>query len=59
MFRTLKLYLIKKSNFKRILAYDIIIPKANKAEEFAPLIDIAERELETFEEENPDGMNEK
>lgn len=31
--------------------YNIIIPKANKAEEFAPLIEIAERELENFEEE--------
>lgn len=48
-FRTLKLYLIRYSNFKRLLHYDIILPKANKAEEFAPLIDIAERELENFE----------
>lgn len=31
------------------MSYDIIIPKANKAEEFAPLIEIVERELEKFE----------
>jgi hypothetical protein len=34
------------------MVYDIIIPKANKAHEFAPLIEIAEKELENFEEED-------
>ena len=38
-----------KGNLKRVMSYDIIIPKANKAAEFAPLIEIAERELENFE----------
>ena len=57
-FRTLKLYLIRKHNFKKILSYDIIVPKANKAEEFAPLIEIAERELENFEEEDGNGLSE-
>lgn len=58
-FRTLKLYLIRKSNFKKVLSYDIIVPKANKAEEFAPLIEIAERELENFEEEDGNGLSEE
>ena len=42
-----------------MLSYDIIIPKANKAEEFAPLIEIAEKELETFEEEEGNEMTEE
>jgi len=55
-FRTLKVYLIRKANFKKILSYDIIIPKANRAEEFAPLIEIAERELEQFENDEEEGF---
>ena len=47
--------MILKSNFKQLYVFDIIIPKANKAEEFAPLIEIAERELENFEEEENTG----
>jgi hypothetical protein len=40
------------------MSYDIIIPKSNKAEEFAPLIEIAEKELENFENEEGSEMNE-
>lgn len=47
------------SDYKNLLVYDIIIPKANKAEEFAPLIEIAEKELENFEEEETNGLNEE
>ena len=52
--------MIWKSNFKTIIEYDIIIPKANKAEEFAPIIDIAEKELELCEEDEAEknGMTE-
>lgn len=50
-FRTLKLYIILKGNFKSLYYFDIIIPKANRAEEFAPLIEIAERELENLEDD--------
>lgn len=50
-FRTMKLYLMLKSNFKQLYVLDIIVPKANKADEFAPLIEIVERELENFEQE--------
>eukprot|EP00347_Sterkiella_histriomuscorum_P008976 403343006 len=57
-FRTLKLFFILNCNFKQIYAFDIIIPKANKAEEFAPLIEIAEREVEHFEEEENNGVTE-
>lgn len=39
--------------------YDIIIPKANKAEEFAPLIEIAERELQNFEDDENNGVSEE
>ena len=39
--------------------YDVIIPKANKAEEFAPLVEIAEKELENFEEDEENGINEE
>jgi hypothetical protein len=41
------------------MSYDVIVPKANKANEFAPLIEIAERELENFEEEEGNGMTEE
>jgi hypothetical protein len=34
-----------------MLYYDIIIPKANKAKEFEPLIELAERELENIDDE--------
>jgi hypothetical protein len=54
----LKLYLVKKNSFKKIMSYDIIVPKANKAEEFAPLVEIAERELENFEDEEGNGLSE-
>ena len=47
-----------KGDFKRLYQYDIMIPKANKAEEFAPLIEIAEKELENFEEEEDNGVSE-
>ena len=47
-----------KNDFKHLYVYDIIIPKANKAEEFAPLIEIAEKELENFEEEEDNGVSE-
>jgi hypothetical protein len=57
-FRTLKVFLIMKGDFKRLYQYDIMIPKANKAEEFAPLIEIAEKELENFEEEEDNGVSE-
>jgi len=40
------------------MAYHIIIPKANKAAEFGPLIELAEKELEIFEEEEGGDMNE-
>lgn len=50
--------MIRKSKFKQILSYDIIIPKANKADDFGPLIELAERELEHFEDDEADGMNE-
>jgi len=36
-----------------------MIPKANKAEEFAPLIEIAEKELENFEEEEANEVTEE
>lgn len=43
-----------------MIEYDIIIPKANKAEEFAPIIDIAEKELELYEDDEAEknGMTE-
>lgn len=40
------------------MSYDIIIPKANKAEEFAPLIEIAEKELENLENDDDNGLSE-
>lgn len=49
--------MILKNNFKTLYYLDIIIPKANKAEEFQPLIEIAERELENFEDEQNDEVN--
>jgi len=51
-FRTLKLYLIRKGNFKSTMTYDIIVPKANKAAQFAPLAEIADKELENMEDES-------
>ena len=47
-----------KGDFKKLYQYDIMIPKANKAEEFAPLIEIAEKELENFEDEEDNGVSE-
>ncbi|CDW78036.1 UNKNOWN [Stylonychia lemnae] len=58
-FRTLKLFIILTSNFKQMYNLDIIIPKANKSEEFAPLIQIAEKELENFEQEENNGVTEE
>ena len=59
-FRTLKFYVVVNSDYKNLFVYDTIVPKANKSEEFAPLIEIAERELENFEEEEGQegGINE-
>ena len=51
-FRTLKLYLIKNYNLSSILSYDIIIPKSSKFEEFIPLIQAAEKEIENLDKED-------
>ena len=57
-FRTLTLYLIRSQNLRTLMAYHVIIPKSNKSLEFAPLIELAEKELELFEEEEGGDMNE-
>ena len=50
--------MIKNNNFRNLLTYDIIVPKANKAEEFATLIEIVERELENFEKDEGNELSE-
>lgn len=40
---------------KSILSYDIICPKPNKFDDFAPLIQAAEKEIENMDKEEEDG----
>ena len=51
--------MIKNNNFRNLLTYDIIVPKANKADEFATLIEIVERELENFEKDEGNELSEQ